>query len=127
MKKIISLVLVLIMVLSFAACGAKPTAKFVISDGVNDAVLYEFEAEIAENKTAAAMLEEYLTENKIPYTVYDGDVIASIGDLEHDEETWSVYWAFYHNGDYATVGLWSYIPAEDDVIELRYEELTGNM
>ena len=126
MKKIIALVLVLIMMLSFASC-AKPTAKFVISDGINDSVLYEFEAEVDGKTTAAAMLEEYLTENKIPYTVYDGDVIASIGDLEHDEETWSVYWAFYHNGDYATVGLWSYIPAECDVIELRYEELSGNM
>ena len=102
MKKIIALVLVLIMMLSFASC-AKPTAKFVISDGINDAVLYEFEAEV------------------------DGKTIASIGDLEHDEETWSVYWAFYHNGDYATVGLWSFIPSEGDVIELRYEELAGNM
>ena len=124
MKKIISLVLVLIMVLSFAACGAKPTAKFVISDGVNDAVLYEFEAEIAENKTAAAMLEEYLTENGIDYTVYDGDMIGSIGELEQDAENWSVYWACYYNGEYATVGLWSYVPAEGDLIEIKFEKAT---
>ena len=124
MKKIIALVLVLMMMLSLAACGAKPTAKFVVSDGVNDAVLYEFEAEIEEGKTAGAMLEEYLTENGIDYTVYDGDMIASIGDLVQDEVNWSVYWACYYNSEYATVGLWSYVPAEGDLIEIKFEEST---
>jgi hypothetical protein len=112
------------MVLSLAACGAKPTAKFIVSDGVNDAVLYEFEAELSEGKTAAAMLEEYFTENGVAYTVYDGDMIGSIGDLEQDAENWSVYWACYYNGEYATVGLWGYVPAEGDVIELKFEKST---
>ncbi len=124
MKKIISLVLVLIMVLSLAACGAKPTAKIIISDGVNDAVLYEFEAEVGEKVTAGAMIEEYLTENGVDYTVYDGDMIGSIGDLVQDEVNWSVYWACYYNGEYATVGLWGYVPAEGDIIEVRFEEST---
>ena len=124
MKKIISLVLVLIMVLSFAACGAKPTAKFVIADGVNGETLYEFEAELSEDKTAAAMLEEYFIENGVDYTVYDGDMIGSIGDLVQDEINWSVYWACYYNGEYATVGLWGYVPAEGDVIEIKYEKAT---
>ncbi len=122
MKKIIAFVLVLIMVFSLSACGAKPTAKIVISDAVNDAVLYEFEAEIGEKVTAAAMIEEYFQENGIDYTVYDGDMIGSIGELEQDAENWSVYWACYYNGEYATVGLWSYIPAEGDLIELKFEE-----
>ena len=124
MKKIISLVLVLMMVLSFAACGAKPSAKFIVSDGVNNEVLYEFEAELEEGKTAAAMLEEYFTENDIAYTVYDGDMIGSIGELEQDAENWTVYWACYYNGEYATVGLWGYVPAEGDVIELKFEKST---
>ncbi|MBR2640378.1 MAG: DUF4430 domain-containing protein [Oscillospiraceae bacterium] len=124
MKKIISLVLVLIMVLSLAACGAKPTAKFVISDGTADAVLYEFEAELEEGKTAGAIIEEYLTENGIDYTVYDGDMLGSIGELEQDAENWSVYWACYYNGEYATVGLWGYVPAEGDVIEVKFEKST---
>ena len=124
MKKIISLVLVLMMVLSLSACGAKPTAKFIVSDEVNGAVLYEFEAELEEGKTAAAMLEEYFTENNVDYTVYDGDMIGSIGDLAQDEINWSVYWACYYNGEYATVGLWSYVPAEGDLIELKYEKST---
>lgn len=124
MKKIIALVLVLMMVLGLSACGAKPTAKFVVSDGINDEVLYEFEAELEKDKTAAAMLEEYFTENNIAYTVYDDDMIGSIGELEQDSENWSVYWACYYNGEYATVGLWSYVPAEGDLIEIKFEEAT---
>ena len=124
MKKIIALVLVLMMVLSFAACGAKPTAKFIISDGVNGETLYEFDAEIEEGKTAGAIIEEYLTENYIEYSVYDGDMIGGIGELVQDSENWTVYWACYYNGEYATVGLWGYVPAEGDVIEVRYEEST---
>ena len=124
MKKIIALVLVLMMVLSFAACGAKPTAKFVISDGVNGETLYEFDAEIEEGKTAGAIIEEYLTENGIGYTIYDGDMISEINGLVQDDVAWTVYWACYYNGEYATVGLWGYVPAEGDVIEVKYEEST---
>ena len=124
MKKIIAVILALVMMLCFAACGAKPTAKFVISDGVNDAVLYEFEAEIGEGKTAGAIIEEYLTENGIDYTLYDGDMLASIGELEQDSENWTVYWACYYNSEYATVGLWGYEPAEGDLIEVKFEEST---
>ena len=124
MKKIISLVLVLIMVLSFAACGAKPTAKFVISDGVNGETLYEFDADLSEGKTAGEIIEEYLTENGVEYVIYDGDMIAKIGDLEQDDVAWTVYWACYYNGEYATVGLWGYVPAEGDVIEVKFEEST---
>ena len=124
MKKIISLVLVLIMVLSFAACGAKPTAKFVISDGVNGETLYEFDADLSEEKTAGEIIEEYLTENGVEYVVYDGDMIGSIGELEQDDVAWTVYWACYYNGEYATVGLWGYVPAEGDVIEVKFEEST---
>ena len=124
MKKILAVILALVMMLSLAACGAKPTAKFVISDAVNDAVLYEFEAEIAEGKTAGAMIEEYLTANEVDYTIYDGDMIGSIGELEQDAENWSIYWACYYNGEYATVGLWGYVPAEGDLIEVKFEEST---
>ena len=124
MKKIIALVLVLMMVLSFAACGAKPTAKFVISDGVNGETLYEFDAEIEEGKTAGAIIEEYLTENGVDYTIYDGDMISEINGLVQDDVAWTVYWACYYNGEYATVGLWGYVPAEGDVIEVKYEEST---
>ncbi len=124
MKKILAVILALVMMLSFAACGAKPTAKFVVSDAVNDAVLYEFEAELEEGKTAGVILEEYFTENGIDYTMYDEDMLASVGELEQDAENWTVYWACYYNGEYATVGLWGYLPAESDLIEIKFEEST---
>ena len=122
MKKILAAILVLMMVLSFAACGAKPTAKFVITDATSDTVLYEFEAELEEGKTAGTIIEEYLTENGVDYTIYDGDMLASIGELEQDAENWSVYWACYYNGEYATVGLWGYEPVEGDLIEVKFEK-----
>ena len=124
MKKIIAIVLALVMVLAFADCGKAETAKFVITDAVNDAVLYEFEAELTEGATAGSLIEEYLTENGVDYTIYDGDMIGSIGELEQDAENWSVYWACYYNGEYATVGLWGYVPAEGDVIEVKFEKST---
>lgn len=122
MKKIIAFVLVLMMVLSLSACGAKPTAKFVISDATSDTVLYEFDAELEEGATAGSLIEKYLTENGVDYTIYDGDMIGSIGELVQDAENWSVYWACYYNGEYATVGLWGYVPAEGDIIEVKFEE-----
>ena len=124
MKKIIALVLVLMMVLSLSACGAKPTAKFVVADATGDTVLYEFEAELSEGKTAGVILEEYFTENGIDYTMYDEDMLASVGELEQDAENCTVYWACYYNGEYATVGLWGYVPAEGDLIEVKFEEST---
>ncbi len=124
MKKILAVILALVMVLSFAACSSAETAKFVITDAVNDVVLYEFEAELAEGKTAGDHIEEYLTENGVDYTIYDSDMIGSIGELEQDAENWSVYWACYYNGEYASVGLWGYEPAADDLIEVKFEEST---
>ena len=124
MKKIIALAIALVMVLCFAACAAKPTAKVIVSDEVNGAVLYEFEIELKEKVTAGALVEEYFAANGIDYEVYDGDMISRIGDLEQDSETWSVYWALYFNGEYAQVGLWGYEPAEGDVIEIKYEKST---
>lgn len=123
MKRIIAIVLALMLMLSLAACGAKPTAKFVIADGVNNETLYEFEAEL-DGETAGALIEKYLTENGIDYTIYDGDMIGSIGELEQDAENWSVYWACYYNGEYATVGLWGYTPADGDLIEVKFEKST---
>ena len=122
MKKILALVLALIMVLCFAACGSKPTAKVIVSDGVNDNVLYEFDIELKEGVTAGTLIEEYFNANGIEHEIYDGDMISRINDLEQDSENWTVYWALYFNGAYAEVGLWGYEPAEGDVIEIKYEE-----
>ena len=122
MKKIIAAVLAMVMVLCFAACSKAPTAQVVVKDSVNDAVLYEFDIEIKEGVTAGASIEEYFNANGVDYEIYDGDMIGRIGELEQDNEAWTVYWALYYNGDYATVGLWGYVPAEGDLIEISFEE-----
>ena len=122
MKKILAMVLALAMVLCFAACSKAPTAQVVVKDGVNDVVLYEFDIELAEGVTAGALIEEYFKANGVDYEIYDGDMIGRIGDLEQDSEAWTVYWACYYNGEYATVGLWGYVPAEGDLIEVTFEE-----
>lgn len=122
MKKILATVLALAMVLCFAACSKASTAQVVVKDSVNDVVLYEFDIEIKEGVTAGESIKEYFDANGVDYEIYDGDMIARIGELEQDNEAWTVYWALYFNGEYATVGLWGYLPAEGDLIELSFEE-----
>ena len=54
MKKIVSILLVLVMVLSFAACSKAPVAEFKILD-TDGTLLYEFEAEITEGEHVFAV------------------------------------------------------------------------
>ncbi len=122
MKKIVSILLVFVMVLSFAACSKAPTAEFKVlnSDG---STLYEFSAEITDGATAGSLLEEYLKDNSIDYVV-DGTMLHSIGELANDTENWSVYWAVYLNGEYGQLGLWEQTLEDGDLVELKYEEST---
>lgn len=120
MKKVVSILLVIVMVLSFAACSKAPTAQFKILDTEGN-VLYEFDAEITDGATAGSLLEDYLKANSIDYTV-DGTMLNSIGDLANDTETWSVYWAVYLNGEYGQLGLWEQTLEDGDLLELRFEE-----
>ncbi|MGN0629256.1 MAG: DUF4430 domain-containing protein [Oscillospiraceae bacterium] len=120
MKKVVSILLVIVMVLSFAACSKAPTAQFKILDTEGN-VLYEFDAEITDGATAGSLLEDYLKANSIDYTV-DGTMLNSIGDLANDTETWSVYWAVYLNGEYGQLGLWEQTLEDGDLVELRFEE-----
>ena len=120
MKKVVSILLVIVMVLSFAACSKAPTAQFKILDTEGN-VLYEFDAEITDGATAGSLLEDYLKANSIDYTV-DGTMLNRIGDLANDTETWSVYWAVYLNGEYGQLGLWEQTLEDGDLLELRFEE-----
>lgn len=120
MKKVVSILLVIVMVFSFAACSKAPTAQFKILDTEGN-VLYEFDAEITDGATAGSLLEDYLKANSIDYTV-DGTMLNSIGDLANDTETWSVYWAVYLNGEYGQLGLWEQTLEDGDLLELRFEE-----
>lgn len=121
MKKILAVFVALMMILCLASCGKqgpKATLKVVDLDGNT---LYTIEVNVEDGKTAGEELEAYLTENKIDYEIYDGDMIAKIGDLSQNAETWDPYWAIYVNGEYGQVSLWEQTFSEGDVVEVRLE------
>ncbi len=121
MKKLVSILLVFVMVLSFTACSKVSTAEFKILN-TDGSILYEFKSEITEGATAGSLLEDYLVANGIDYQIIDGTMLNSIGDLKNDTENWSVYWAVYVNGEYGQLGLWEQTLEDGDLVELKYEE-----
>lgn len=120
MKKILALVLALMMVFAFAACGKAETVKFAVSD-LEGNVAYEFEVELEENATAGVLLEKGLAANGIDYEQVDTTMIQRIGDLEQDSVNWTVWWSVYVNGEYGQVGLWEQPVAAGDLIEIKLE------
>lgn len=125
MKKIISVLLVLAMVFCFAACSKKAeTVQFKVSD-LEGTVVYDFAVEYKEGATAGELLEEGLKANNIPYEKYMDTMIDVIGDLKQDHDTWSQYWSFYLNGEYAQLGLWEQSVAANDVVELKLEQYSA--
>ena len=123
MKKIISLLLVIVMLFAFVSCAKKAeTAEIKIYDG-EGAVLYDYTVEL-NGKTAGDLLVEKFDADGVEYEIYDGDMISKIGDLEQDSESWTVYWATYLNGDYASVGLFAMELKAGDLVELKYEAMS---
>lgn len=120
MKKIIALVLALMMVLCFAACGKAETVSFKVSD-LEGNVVYEFDVELTEGATAGTLLEEGLKANGIDYEQIDNTMIQRIGDLEQDNVEWTVWWSVYVNGEYGQVGLWEQPVVAGDLIEIKLE------
>lgn len=125
MKKVISVLLVLAMVFSFAACSKKAeTVEFKVSD-LEGSVVYDFSVDYKDGATAGELLEEGLTANSIPYEKYADTMIDVIGDLAQDHTNWSQYWSFYLNGEYAQLGLWEQTVAAGDLVELKMETFAG--
>lgn len=125
MKKILAVLLALTMVLCFAACNKETeTVQFKVSN-LEGEVVYDFTVEYTDGATAGQLLEEGLKANSIEYTIYEETMIDTIGDLVQDHETWSRYWSFYLNGDYAQLGLWEQAVAANDLVELKLETYAG--
>ncbi len=125
MKKVISVLLVLAMVFCFAACSKKAeTVEFKVSD-LEGTVVYDFSVDYKDGATAGELLEEGLTANSISYEKYEDTMIDVIGDLAQDHTTWSQYWSFYLNGEYAQLGLWEQTVAAGDLVELKMETYEG--
>ena len=107
MKKLLALVLVLVTLLSLAACGVPkevegPEVTFAIT--IVDADGNETTQEITTTKTTVgeALLEKGIVEGENgDYGLY----IKSVNGIVADYNTTGTYWAFYINGDYAMTGV----------------------
>lgn len=108
MKKLLSLMLVLVMVFAMTACGAKeevPAAdaisfKVVVTDLDGKETTFEYSsnaASVGEALVAEGLIEGHETE----YGLYIDTVNGITADWDADQ----TYWAFYINGEYATTGI----------------------
>lgn len=107
MKKLISLMLVLVMLLALTACGTKKeTAAEAVSFQVIVTDLEGNETTFAYTSNAAsvgdALVAEGLLEgHQASYGLYIDAVNGIAADWDEDQ----TYWAFYINGEYATTGI----------------------
>ena len=107
MKRTLSLLLALVLVLSLTACGAKEEApaasvsfKVIVTDLDGNETAFEYTsaaASVGEALVAEGLIEGHETE----YGLYIDTVNGITADWDADQ----TYWAFYINGEYATTGI----------------------
>lgn len=107
MKKLLALVLVLVTLVSLAACGAPKEAEgpeVTFSITIVDGDGNETVQEITTRKTTVgeALMEKGIVEGENgDYGLY----IKSVNGIVADYNTTGTYWAFYINGEYAMTGV----------------------
>ena len=107
MKKLLALTLVLVTLLSLAACGApketegpKVTFSITIVDGDGNETVHEIET--TKTTVGEALMEKGMVEGEdSEYGLY----IKAVNGIVADYNTTGTYWAFYINGDYAMTGV----------------------
>lgn len=108
MKKLLSLLLALVLVISLTACAAKEEApaaadvsfKVIVTDLDGNETAFEYTssaASVGEALVAEGLIEGHETE----YGLYIDTVNGITADWDNDQ----TYWAFYINGEYATTGI----------------------
>ena len=106
MKKLISMLLVMVMVFGLAACGkAEPKATgasftVVVTDLGGKETTFEYtsdKATVGEALVAEGLIEGHKTE----YGLY----VDSVNGIALDWEKDGKYWAFYIDGEYAMTGV----------------------
>ena len=106
MKKLLSLLLVMVMVLSLVACGnAEPKATgasftVVVADLEGQETTFEYasdKATVGEALIAEGLIEGHETE----YGLY----VDSVNGVTLDWDKDGKYWAFYIDGEYAMTGV----------------------
>ena len=109
MKKLISLSLILLTLLSCVACSTQPPAEtegpkvsftlVIVDDQGNETTQV---IETAKTTVGDALMEKNLLEGE--ETQY-GIMITSVNGIVADYNTTGTYWAFYIDGEYAMTGV----------------------
>ena len=107
MRRMISMLLVLVMVFALAACGTKEEAsaepvsfKVVVTDLEGNETSYEYTsgaASVGEALVAEGLIEAH----EGSFGLYIDAVNGIAADWDKDQ----TYWAFYINGEYAVTGI----------------------
>ena len=100
MKKILSLLLVLIMVFTLVACTAKTSFTVVTTDLEGKETTHTIKTDAAT--IGEALIEEGLIKG---HTTDYGLYVDKVNGIALDWEKDGKYWAFYINGEYAQTGV----------------------
>ena len=107
MKKMISLLLALVMLLALTACGQKTEAPAeAVSFQVIVTDLEGNESTFAYTSSAASVGEALVAEGLVVgHQASYGLYIDAVNGISADWDNEQTYWAFYINGEYATAGI----------------------
>ena len=107
MKKIVSMLLVLLMLFALTACVAKEEApseavsfKVIVTDLEGNETTFEYTSS-ASNVGEVLVAEGLVVGHDADYGLYIDSVNGIAADWDKDQ----TYWAFYINGEYATTGI----------------------
>ena len=107
MKRMISLLLVLVMLFALAACGKKTDAPaeavtftVIVTDLEGNETTFEYTSSAA-SVGDALVAEGLVVGHEASYGLYIDAVNSIAADWDKDQ----TYWAFYINGEYATTGI----------------------
>ena len=100
MKKLLSLLLVLVMVFTLVACSAKTSFTVVTTDLEGNETTHKIKTDAAT--VGEALIEEGLIAgDPSDYGLY----ITTVNGITLDWDKDGKYWAFYINGEYAQTGV----------------------
>ena len=107
MKRLISLLLVMVMLFALAACGKKTEAPaqavaftVIVTDLEGNETTFEYTSDAA-SVGEALVAEGLVVGHQASYGLYIDAVNGIAADWDNDQ----TYWAFYINGEYATAGI----------------------
>ena len=100
MKKLLSLLLVLVMVFTLVACSAKTSFTVVTTDLEGKETTHKIKTDAAT--VGEALIEEGLIKG---HTTEYGLYVDEVNGIALDWDKDGKYWAFYINGEYAQTGV----------------------